>query len=307
MRIAVTGSTGVIGTALVRSLEADGHEVVRLVRRPPRHSGEVRWDPRRPEVAPGGGRARMNTGALAGCEAVVHLAGAGIGSHRWTDAYKQEIRDSRVHGTTAIAEAVAALDTPPRVLLSASAIGIYGDTGDRTVDESTPPGIGFLAGVCREWEEATGAAVEAGVRTVLLRTGLVVSRDGGAWGNMLPLFRLGLGGRLGSGRQYWSFIALQDHIAALRHLLGAPSLSGPFNLTAPHPVTNREAIAATGRVLKRPAFLPAPAPALRLVLGELAGEVLASQRVLPRRLLESGFSFAHPDVESAVRASLSGS
>ncbi|GHC63797.1 TIGR01777 family oxidoreductase [Streptomyces cinnamoneus] len=306
MRIAVTGSTGLIGTALVRSLEADGHEVVRLVRRPPRHSGEVQWDPRRPGAPAGGGRGRMNTEALAGCEAVVHLAGAAIGGHRWTDAYKKEIRDSRVHGTGAIAQAVAALATPPRVLLSASAIGIYGDTGDRTVDESTPPGSGFLAEVCQEWEEATGAAVEAGVRTVLLRTGLVVSRDGGAWKSMLPLFRFGLGGRLGSGRQYWSFIALQDHVAAVRHLLDAPSLSGPFNLTAPHPVTNREATEATGRVLKRPTPLPAPAPALRLVLGELAGEVLASQRVLPRRLLESGFSFAHPDVESAVRASLPG-
>ncbi|MCA6095284.1 TIGR01777 family oxidoreductase [Streptomyces sp. SCA3-4] len=307
MRIAVTGSTGVIGTALVRSLEADGHEVVRLVRRPPRHSGEVRWDPRRPGTPPGGDGEKVNTEALAGCEAVVHLAGAGIGDHRWTDAYKKEIRDSRVHGTRAIAEAVAALGTPPRVLLSASAIGIYGDTGDRTVDESAPPGSGFLAEVCQEWEQATGAAVEAGVRTVLLRTGLVVSRDGGAWGSMLPLFRLGLGGRLGSGRQYWSFIALQDHIAALRHLLDGPSLSGPFNLTAPHPVTNREATEATGRVLKRPTLLPAPAPALRLVLGGLAGEVLGSQRVLPRRLLESGFSFACPDVESAVRASLAGS
>ncbi|MEU4211370.1 TIGR01777 family oxidoreductase [Streptomyces sp. NPDC026206] len=295
MRIAVTGSTGLIGRALVRSLETDGHHVVRLVRRPPADAREAQWDPRRQWV---------DTGALAGCEAVVHLAGAGVGDHRWTDAYKKEIRDSRVHGTGAIAEAVASLGEPPRVLLSASATGIYGDTGTRTVDESTPPGHGFLAGVCQDWEEATGAAAEAGVRTVLLRTGLVVSREGGAWARLFPLFGLGLGGRLGSGRQYWSFIALHDHIAALRHLLDSPSLSGPFNLTAPHPVTNREVTEAMGRVLKRPTPFPAPAPALRLALGGMATEVLASQRVLPRRLLDSGFGFAFPDIESAVRAAL---
>ncbi|GHG74004.1 TIGR01777 family oxidoreductase [Streptomyces griseocarneus] len=295
MRVAVTGSTGLIGRALVRALTRDGDQVVRLVRHPPRNPGEVEWDPV---------RQRVDAAHLAGCEAVVHLAGAGVGDHRWTAAYKKEIRDSRVLGTGAIAEAVASLDTPPRVLLSASAIGIYGDTGERIVDERTPPGRGFLADVCRDWEEATGAATEAGVRTVLLRTGLVVSAEGGAWARLFPLARLGLAGRLGNGRQYWSFISLTDHIAALRHLLHSPGLSGPFNLTAPNPVTNREATAATGRVLRRPALLPAPAPALRLALGEMATEVLASQRVVPARLLESGFTFSHPDVESAVRAAL---
>ncbi|MEU5050905.1 TIGR01777 family oxidoreductase [Streptomyces sp. NPDC021096] len=298
MRVAITGSGGLIGRALVRSLESDGHRVVRLVRRPPRHPDEVEWDPARQWV---------DTRRLAGCEAVVHLAGAGVGDHRWTEAYKKEIRDSRVLGTAAIAEAVASLDTPPRVLLSASATGFYGDTGDRPVDESTPPGDGFLARVCQDWEEATGAATEAGVRTVLLRTGLVVSRGGGAWGRLFPLVKLGLGGRLGSGRQYWSFIALHDHVAALRHLLDSPALSGPVNLTAPHPVTNREATEATGRVLKRRTPFPAPAPALRLALGEMATEVLASCRVLPRRLLDSGFDFAYPDIESAVRAALDNS
>ncbi|MFE5873093.1 TIGR01777 family oxidoreductase [Streptomyces roseifaciens] len=295
MRIAITGSTGLIGTALVRSLRADGHEVVRLVRREARARGEVSWDPLRQTVDASG---------LAGCTGVVHLAGAGVGDHRWTASYKKEIRDSRVLGTAAIAEALASLDTPPRVLVSGSAIGIYGDTGDRLADESTPPGHGFLAGVCQEWEEAAGAAAEAGVRTVFARTGLVVARGGGAWGKLFPLFRAGLGGRLGNGRQYWSFIALQDHVAALRHLLEADDVAGPVNLTAPHPVTNRQVTEVMGRVLHRPALFPAPAPLLRLALGDMAADVLGSQRVVPRRLLDSGFSFAFPDVESAVRAAL---
>jgi uncharacterized protein (TIGR01777 family) len=295
MRIAVTGSTGLIGTALRRSLLADGHQVVRLVRRPSRSEDEVSWDPRRQYVA---------TAGLVGCDAVVHLAGAGIGSHRWTDSYKREIRDSRVLGTSAIAEAIASLATPPRVFVSGSAIGFYGDTGGREVDESAPPGDGFLADVCVRWEEAAAAAEAAGIRTVFARTGLVVAREGGAWERLFPLFRLGLGGRLGDGRQYWSFIALHDHIAALRHIIATEELSGPVNLTAPNPVTNREVTRVMGRVLHRPALLPAPAPALRLVLGELSTDVLGSQRVLPRRLLDSGFSFAFPHIEQAVRAAL---
>ncbi|MFH8367365.1 TIGR01777 family oxidoreductase [Streptomyces sp. NPDC018031] len=293
MRIAVTGSSGLIGTALVRSLENDGHQVLRLVRRPPRAADEARWDPDRQWV---------DTSALAGCDAVVHLAGAGIADHRWTDAHKKRIRDSRVLGTAAVAEAVAALDTPPRVLVSGSAVGFYGYPGERPVDEDDPPGDGFLARVCQEWEEAAGAAVEAGIRTVYARTGLVVAREGGAWARLFPLFRLGLGGRLGSGRQYWSFIALDDHVAALRHLIDTEGLSGPVNLTAPRPATNREVTAAMGRVLRRPTLLPVPGPALRLALGEVAGDTLGSQRVLPRRLLDSGFTFASPTVEEAVRA-----
>lgn len=295
MRIAITGSSGLIGTALVRSLRADGHDVVRLVRRPPRAEDEVRWEPKRQWV---------DTEGLAGCAAVVHLAGAGIGDRRWTDAYKKELRDSRVLGTAAIAEAVASLDTPPRVLVSGSAIGIYGDTGERAVDESAPPGEGFLAGLCQEWEEAAGAAQDAGVRTVFARTGLVVAGEGGAWGRLFSLFRLGLGGRMGSGRQYWSFIALDDHIAALRHILTTEELAGPVNLTAPEPVTNREVTAAMGRVLGRPTLLSVPAPALRLALGELSSDVLGSVRAVPRRLLDSGFTFAHPGIEEALRAAL---
>jgi uncharacterized protein (TIGR01777 family) len=295
MRIAITGSTGLIGTALTHSLRADGHEVVRLVRRPAQAGDEVEWDPQRQYVDGRG---------LTGCEAVVHLAGAGIGDHRWTDAYRRELRDSRVLGTAAIAEAVASLDVPPRVFVCGSAVGYYGDTGDRAVDESAPPGDGFLPKLCVEWEEAAAPAQEAGVRTVFARTGLVVSRRGGAWGRMFPLFKAGLGGRLGSGRQYWSFIALHDEVAALRHLIDTEFLSGPVNLTAPEPVTNGEATAAMGRVLRRPTLFAVPAPVLRVALGELAEDVLGGQRAVPAQLLESGFSFAFPSIDEAIRAAL---
>ncbi|MGW1769062.1 TIGR01777 family oxidoreductase [Streptomyces sp. NPDC002073] len=295
MRIAVTGSSGLIGTALARSLRTDGHEVVRLVRRPPAGPGEAAWDPRRGTVDPAG---------LKGCRAVVHLAGAGIGDHRWTEAYKKEIRDSRVSGTTTLARALAALAEPPEVLVSASGVGYYGDTGDRPVDEDAPAGSGFLPGVCVDWEAATAPAAAAGVRTVLARNGLVVSAHGGAWGRMFPLFRAGLGGRLGDGRQYWSFISLYDQIAAIRHLIDTPSLSGPVNMTAPEPLTNREITAAMGRVLHRPTVFAVPEFALRLVLGELAQDVLGSQRALPRRLQESGFRFAFPKIDDAIRAAL---
>ncbi|MCK7623547.1 TIGR01777 family oxidoreductase [Streptomyces sp. RS10V-4] len=297
MRIAITGSSGLIGTALVRNLRADGHDVVRLVRRRPAAAGEVAWDPQ--------GR-RLDPAALAGCAAVVHLAGAGVADHRWTAAYKQEIRDSRVLGTRTLATALAALDEPPRVFVSGSAIGYYGDTGDRRTDESAPAGSGFLPEVCVDWEDAAAPALNAGIRTVFARTGLVVARSGGAWGRLFPVFRLGLGGRLGDGGQYWSFISLADHIAALRHLLATEELSGPVNLTAPEPVTNREATAVMGRLLGRPTLCTVPAPVLRLALGEFADDVLGSQRVVPRRLLETGFTFAHPRIADAVRAALAG-
>ncbi|MFG3114119.1 TIGR01777 family oxidoreductase [Streptomyces sp. NPDC048197] len=295
MRIAITGSTGLIGTALVRSLRTDGHDVVRLVRRAPASADEVRWDPARQQV---------DTAGLTGCEAVVHLAGAGVGDHRWTAAYKQQIRDSRVLGTRALAEALASMDVPPRVFVSGSAIGYYGDTGDRRTDESAPAGHGFLPGVCVDWEAAARPAQDAGIRTVFARTGLVVARSGGAWGRLFPVFRLGLGGRLGDGSQYWSFISLHDHIAALRHLVTTEELTGPVNLTAPEPVTNREVTAVMGRVLHRPTLFSVPAPVLRIALGEFAGDVLGSQRVVPKRLLESGFTFTHPRIVEAVRAAL---
>ncbi|MER7112462.1 TIGR01777 family oxidoreductase [Streptomyces sp. NPDC000229] len=290
-RIAVTGSSGLIGTALVRSLRADGHEVLRLVRRPARSGDEVEWDPKRQYV---------DVAGLVGCDAVVHLAGAGVGERRWNEAYKQEIRDSRVLGTAAIAEAVASLDTPPKVLLCGTALGYYGDTGSRAVDETAPAGDGFLPSVCVEWEEAAAAAAEAGIRVAYARTGLVVAREGGAWGRLFPLFRAGLGGRLGNGEQYWSFISLHDEVAALRHILDTESLAGPVNLTAPDPVTNREVTTAMARVLRRPAFLHVPAPALRVALGDFASDVLGSQRVLPSRLLDSGFRFAFPTIDTAI-------
>jgi uncharacterized protein len=295
MRIAVTGSTGLIGSALVRSLRADGHDVVRLVRREAREADEASWDPQRGQV---------DTAALAGTEAIVHLAGAGVGDHRWTAAYKQTLRDSRVLGTATIARAAAALDPLPKALVCGTAVGYYGDTGSQAVDESAPPGDGFLADLCREWEASAAPAEEAGIRTVFARTGLVVSSRGGAWGRLFPLFQLGVGGRLGSGRQYWSFISTHDHIAALRHLVDAADLSGPVNLTAPEPATNREVTAAMGRVLRRPTFLSVPRFALRIAVGEFADDITGSQRVLPKRLLDHGFTFTYPDLDEAIRAAL---
>ncbi|MFF5358751.1 TIGR01777 family oxidoreductase [Streptomyces scabiei] len=294
-RIAIAGASGLIGSALARSLTDDGHEVLRLVRRAPRARGEVRWDPEAGQV---------DTAGLAGCAAVVNLAGAGVASRRWTESYKARIRDSRVHGTRTLAEAAARLDTPPSVFVNGSAIGFYGFTGDRVVDESAEPGSEFLSALCVEWEGATEAAREAGIRTAFARTGLVVARGGGAWGPLFPLFKAGLGGRMGDGRQYWSFISLHDEVAALRHLLFTPSLSGPFNLTAPAPLTNREITAAMGRVLRRPTLFTVPAPALRLALGGVAGDVLGSTRVVPTRLLESGFTFTYPEIDDAIRAAL---
>ncbi|MET9408951.1 TIGR01777 family oxidoreductase [Streptomyces sp. NPDC002935] len=294
-RIVIAGASGLIGSALARSLSAEGHEVVRLVRREPRSRDEVRWDPQ---------RQRIDAVGLLGCAAVVNLAGAPVAARPWTRTYKRKIRDSRVLGTATLADAVASLDEPPRVFVNGSAIGFYGDTDDRAVDESAPPGDGFLASVCVEWEEATAPAQEAGVRTVLPRTGLVVSREGGAWAKLFPLFRAGVGGRMGDGRQYWSYIALHDEVAAIRHLIDTESLSGPVNLTAPDPLTNREITEAMGRVLRRPTLLTAPAPLLRLALGDMAEDILGSQRVLPTRLLESGFAFAFPSIEGALRAAL---
>ncbi|MFJ6935974.1 TIGR01777 family oxidoreductase [Streptomyces sp. NPDC101132] len=296
MRIAVTGSAGLIGTALVRSLRADGHEVCRLVRRPPRGPDEAAWDPKRGYVEESG---------LTGCAAVVNLAGAGLGDHRWTEAYKKEIRDSRVLGTRTLAAALAALPEPPRVLVNASGVGVYGDTGDRTVDEDSPVAGGFLPSLCVEWEAATAPAREAGVRTVFTRTGPVVAGRGGAWGRrLIPLFRAGLGGRLGTGRQYMSWMSLRDHVAALRFLIDEDGLSGPVNLTGPAPVTNREMTAVLGRLLHRPTVFAVPAPAIRLVLGEFAEDVLTGQRAVPRRLLDAGFRFQDPTVEDALRWAL---
>jgi uncharacterized protein (TIGR01777 family) len=293
MRIAVTGASGLIGGALTTALARAGHDVVRLVRREPQAADEIRWDPARRALDPG---------ALSGC--VVHLAGAGVGNRRWTEARKKELYDSRVRGTATIAAAAAAADSPPGVLLCGTAIGFYGDTADRWVDEDSPPGEGFLAELVQDWEAAAEPAAAAGIRTAFARTGLVVAREGGAWGRLFPLFKAGLGGRLGNGRQFWSFIALHDEIAAMQYILDTPALSGPVNLTAPDPLTNREVTAAMGRVLHRPTLAAVPAPVLRVALGEFAGDVLGSQRVRPKRLVESGFTYAFPEIEQAIAAAL---
>ncbi|MEU9074298.1 TIGR01777 family oxidoreductase [Kitasatospora sp. NPDC048538] len=301
MRIAVTGSTGLIGSALVRSLLADGHEVVRLVRRrsrtgpQPDGSTAIGWNPLLGQVERGG---------LAGTDAVVHLAGAGVGDHRWTDSYKREIRESRVLGTETLAVALAELKEPPRVLVSASAVGWYGQTGDRVIDEDSPAGDDFLAEVCVEWEAAARPAERAGIRVVHPRTGMVLSAAGGAGARLLPLFRMGLGGRLGDGRQYWSLLSLEDEVAALRFLIDRDDLSGAVNLSAPEPATNAELTAALGRALRRPTPFPVPEAVLRVVLGELAVEVVGSHRVVPRRLLDAGFRFAHPDVDAVARSAV---
>ncbi|MER7915426.1 MULTISPECIES: TIGR01777 family oxidoreductase [unclassified Streptomyces] len=293
MRVAITGSHGLIGSALVRSLSKDGHQVVRLVRQgadraPGDGSETVAWDP-------AGDGAR-----LAGVDAVVHLAGAGVGDRRWSASYKREIRESRVRGTRAIARACADAEVPPRVLVSASATGYYGDTGERIVDESAPAGDDFLASVCADWEAAAEPARAAGIRVVHPRTGLVVAGEGGAFGRMMPLFRLGLGGRIGSGDQYWPFVSLTDHLAALRFALDTDALSGPVNFTAPEPLPEREVSRVMARLLHRPAVVPAPAFALRAALGEFATTLTCSTRAVPAALTEAGFAFRHPTFEQAL-------
>jgi uncharacterized protein (TIGR01777 family) len=298
MKIAVTGANGLIGTPLVKELRAAGHEVIRLVRRDPAAADEVRWDAAAPAAMPVDKIADLNK--LAGVEGFIHLAGAGVGDKRWSPAYKAEIRNSRVLGTAAIARVAAALDPKPRVFLCGSAIGWYGDTGDTAVDESAPRGSGFLAEVVEDWEAAAAPAIEAGIRTAYARTGLVVSPDGGAWGKLLPIFKLGGGGKLGSGKQYWSFISLRDEIAALIHILTNDAISGPVNLTAPNPVTNAEATKALGEALNRPALVPVPAFALKAAVGEFSTEILSSARVLPVVLSNSGFEFTDPTIEQAT-------
>jgi uncharacterized protein (TIGR01777 family) len=294
VKVVVTGSSGLIGSALVKSLAADEHDVVRLVRREPRAADERRWNPTSGELDP----ALMDA-----ADAVVHLAGAGIGDRRWTDDYKQTVLRSRVDGTTTIASAIARATDPPKVLLSASAVGYYGETGDEAVDESGPNGSGFLADVVRQWEASTAAAEAAGVRVVHARTGVVLSAEGGALGRVLPLFKLGLGGRLGSGRQWMSWIAVADQITALRFLLDRADLSGPVNVTAPEPVRNRDYTKAIGRAVNRPALAVVPAAALRLALGGFADEgVLVSQRVVPTRLEDAGFLFTYADIDAALTA-----
>ena len=298
MRVAITGASGLIGTALVPALRQRGDEVVRLVRRAPSAPDEVRWDPRSGDV---------DLAGLAGVQGIVHLAGAGVGDKRWTDAYKAEIRDSRVQGTTTIAKAAAALDPKPAVLVSGSAIGYYGDTGDRAVTEESPQGTGFLADVVGDWEASAQPAIDAGIRVPFARTGLVVSSHGGAWKRLMPIFKLGLGGKIGSGDQYWSFISLRDEVAALIALLDDQRYAGPVNLTAPTPVTNAQVTAAMGSVLGRPTLLPVPAFAIKAALGEFSQDVLGSQRVLPAVLERDGFTWSDPTIDQAIAQAAHGS
>jgi uncharacterized protein (TIGR01777 family) len=298
MKVAVTGSSGLIGSELVRSLHADGHEVLRLVRRTPRTADEHRWEPAHHRTPPG---------LLDDVDAVVNLAGVGVGDRRWTEKRKQQILSSRVDSTATVSQALADADARApgrqRVLLSASAVGWYGDTGDRVVDETAAAGDDFLARVCVAWEAATAPASGAGIRVATLRTGLVLAR-GGLVGRLRPLFRACLGGKLGSGRQYMPWISLRDEVDAIRFLLTAP-VSGPVNLTGPSPVTNAEFTSVLAELVHRPAVLAVPGPALRLALGELAPvAVLAGQRAVPAVLTGAGFSHSHPDFRSALQAAV---
>lgn len=299
MRIAVTGSSGLIGSALVGGLRQRGHEVLRLVRRIPAGDDEVRWDPRIPD----GG---LDPAALAGVDAAVNLAGAGVADRRWTPAYRAEIRRSRLAATAALVAVLTAQPEPPAVLLQGSAIGWYGDTGGAAVDESAPNGTGFLPELVRDWEAAAWPAQDAGIRVVTLRTGIVLSPRGGALARMLLPFRLGLGGRLGTGSQVMSWITLPDLTAIVAFLLASPQLSGPVNVTTPNPVTNAELTSALAAVLHRPAVMPVPTPALRLVLGGVATDLLSSARVLPRRLVSAGYEYRYPELRSALPAVLAG-
>ena len=287
-RVAVTGSSGLIGSALVARLKSDGYQVQKIVRRATRNQEEVLWDPIKGEI---------DLDALDGVDAVFHLAGAGVGDKRWSAAYRSEILNSRLLGTTTIANACQQLQTD--VFISASAIGYYGETGNRAVTETDKGGSDFLSVVCREWEAVADLAPS--VRTIKLRTGLVLDPTGGALGRMIPLFKFGLGGKLGSGKQWWSWITLHDQIRAMMFLMNS-KIEGAVNLTSPNPVTNQEFTASLARVLKRPALFPAPAFALKAVLGGFSSEVLGSKKVIPKVLTDAKFDFDFSFVSDALTA-----
>lgn len=290
-RVAVTGSSGLIGSALSAFLRDRGDEVVRLVRRPATAPDEVTWDP---------GAGRLDPGDLAGVTAVVHLAGVGVGDQRWTPSYQQQILASRVDGTTTVARALATLGAPVR-LVSAAAVGYYGDRGEEVLTEECEPGEGFLSEVVRAWEAAADPARAAGLSVAHPRTGIVFAPQGGALSRMLPLARAGINGPLGNGRQWWPWISLRDTVAGLVHLVDHPELEGPVNLVGPRPARQLDIARSLGRLLHRPAVVPAPAFGIRLVLGGFADEVLTSKRAVPTRLLESGFVHQDADVDSALR------
>lgn len=294
MKIVVTGSTGLVGSALIPELKKEGHEVVRLVRAEPKDSAtEVAWDP------------DAGTIELAGLEevdAVVHLAGENIAEGSWTDEKKRRIKESRVKGTRLISESLVHLTRLPLSLVSASAIGYYGDRGEEVLTEGSAPGADYLAEVCREWEEATRVASDGGVRVVNLRFGIILSTEGGALAKMLTPFQVGIGGRIGSGKQYMSWVDIKDVTGAIRHALSVDTLRGPVNVVAPNPVTNKRFTKTLGQVLSRPTILPVPAFAVRLAFGEMADALLlASQRVEPARLKESGYEFKYTELEDSLR------
>ena len=292
MRILVSGSHGLVGSALIPELKARGYEVVELVREAPRDA-EIFWNPE---------DGKLDPAALDGFDAVIHLAGEPIAEKRWTAEQKAKIRDSRVRGTTLLAETLAKLPAPPRTFLSASAIGYYGDRGAEALSEESPAGSGFLPEVCKAWEEATQPAARQGIRVVLLRTGIVLSPKGGALAKMLPPFRMGVGGVLGDGKQFMSWISIDDEVGAILHALETHPLRGPVNLVCPRPVSNADLTKALGRAVKRPTILPMPAFAVRLVFGEMGDTLLlASTRVEPKRLLTSNYRFRYPDLDAALR------
>jgi len=295
MKIVISGASGLIGTQLVTSLKSSGHEVVQLVRRTAA-AGQIMWDPK---------SGKLDPASLEGCDAVIHLSGAGIGDKRWSDAYRKEILDSRTQTTALLATTIASLQRKPSVFLSGSAIGIYGARGDEQLTETSAHGTGFLADVCEQWEAAAKPAIDAGVRTVFLRTGIVLSPKGGALKKLLPLFRLGIGGKFGDGKQWQSWISMDDEVGSIMHLLTA-NVSGAVNLTAPQPVTNAEFTKVLARVVKRPAIVPVPTFAPKILLGgELADALLfTGQRVMPQALAASGYVFKHSTLESALRSLL---
>jgi len=295
-KILFSGASGLIGTSLVRAAQAERIHTVQLIRRKPAHPGEIAWDPRSEQPI-------SDLAALEGLDAAIHLSGANLAARRWNAARKREIVESRVGSTRALVKVLKALKQPPATLLCASATGIYGDRGDEVLTEESSPGQGFLPETCRAWEAEAAAAGEAGIRIVHLRFGVVLAAEDGALKQMLPVFRLGLGGNLGSGRQWMSWIALRDLVRAVFHILESSSVRGPVNFVAPNPVTNAEFTRVFGHVLHRPAILPAPQFALRMAFGEMAdAALLASTRGVPDRLLKAGFSFEFPDLESALKA-----
>ena len=292
MKIAIAGASGLVGTALIPALEAQGHEVTRLVRTAPR-AGEIEWHPNKDEVS---------AASLEGFDVIINLAGENIAGGRWTDEQKRKIRDSRVNGTHLLSEAIAKMERQPRAFICASATGIYGDRDDEVLDEQSESGGGFLAGVCREWEMACELAVKVGVRVVNLRFGPILAREGGMLSKLLTPFKMGMGGKVGSGSQYISWVSLDDSVNAILLAINDESIRGPLNVVSPNPVTNEEFTKTLGHVLNRPTALAMPAFAARLAFGEMADEMLlVSQRVMPKRLSAAGFQFQYPELESALR------